>query len=272
MLPGPIFNLFGRSVYMYGLCIALGLIACITVFYIYTGKRGMNTKLQDFVLFLAIAAIAVGFLFAKLYQAFYDYLETGVFDFYGAGLTVMGGLIGGATAFFAGYFLVGKFYFRGKEAGVHIKQFGTVLLVAPICIVIAHAFGRIGCLMSGCCHGAYLGKEYVFGGVWMKAPDTGMVGYHVPTQLYEALFLFVLFAVLSVLYFKKCNIIMHLYLITYGFWRIFIEFFRTDARGAMVLGLAPSQWQSLIFIVGGVALIIFYILRKIPLWYKVEKK
>ncbi len=272
MLPEPIFTLFGRGVYMYGICIAVGLIACIAVFYIYTGKKGVHQKLQDFVLFLAIAAIGLGFLCGKLYQAFYDFFETGVFDFYGAGMTVMGGLIGGAAVFLAGYFLVGKFYFKGELVDIHVKQFNIILLVAPICIVIAHAFGRIGCLMSGCCHGAYLGKEYVIGGIWMRAPDTGDVGYHVPTQLYEALFLFALFAVLSLLYFKKCNIIMHLYLISYGFWRIFIEFLRTDERGVIFLGLAPSQWQSFIFIGGGVALLIFYLIRKIPLWLPDKNK
>jgi prolipoprotein diacylglyceryltransferase len=48
-------------------------------------------------------------------------------------------------------------------------------------------------------------------------------------------------------------------------WRIIIEIFRTDDRGAFVLGLAPSQWQSIIFIAGGLVLIGFYLWRKIPL-------
>ena len=126
--------------------------------------------------------------------------------------------------------------------------------------------------MAGCCHGELLSKtEYVFGGIWMRAADTGVWGYYVPTQLYEALFLFALTAVLTVLYFKRCNIIMALYLIAYGVWRIIIEIFRTDARGAFVLGLAPSQWQSVLFIAGGVALIVFYIIRKIPLFFPKEK-
>ena len=105
----------------------------------------------------------------------------------------------------------------------------------------------------------------------MRAADTGVWGYYVPTQLYEALFLFVLTAVLSVLYFKRCNIIMALYLIAYGVWRMIIEIFRTDARGAFILGLAPSQWQSVIFIVGGVALIAFYLFKKIPLFLPKDK-
>lgn len=274
MLPNPLFTLFGNGVYAYGICIAVGLLACIAVFYYYTKKKGVPEKWQDYVFFVAIVAIAVGFLFAKLYQALYDYIEnpSAGFDFYGAGMTVMGGIIGGVAGFLLVYFPVGNIYFKGKEKGMHIKYFNEVLRVAPLCVLVAHAFGRLGCLMSGCCHGAYLGEEYVFGGIYMRAPDLGLWGYYVPTQLYESLFLFVTFGVLSWLYFKKdCNITVQIYLIAYGVWRIIIEIFRTDARGAMVLGLAPSQWQSIVFIVGGIALLVFYILKKIPLFFKKEQ-
>lgn len=266
MLPNPLFTVFGRGVYMYGICLAVGIVSCLIVFYLYTKKKNMPTEIQDYVFFVAIGAIAIGFLFAKLYQAIYDWIESGKFDFYSAGMTAMGGFIGGALAFLLLYFGVGKFYFRGKKKGLHVKEFNKVFLTAPICITIAHAFGRIGCLMSGCCHGALLStKKYIFGGIWMRAADTGVWGYYVPTQLYEALFLFALTALLTILYFKRVNIIMALYLIAYGLWRIIIEIFRTDDRGAFVLGLAPSQWQSIIFIVGGLALIGFYLWRKIPL-------
>lgn len=274
MLPNPLFTLFGNGVYAYGICIAVGLLACIAVFYYYTKKKGVPEKWQDYVFFVAIVAIAVGFLFAKLYQALYDYIEnpSAGFDFYGAGMTVMGGIIGGVAGFLLVYFPVGNIYFKGKEKGMHVKYFNEVLRVAPLCVLVAHAFGRLGCLMSGCCHGAYLGEEYVFGGIYMRAPDLGLWGYYVPTQLYESLFLFVTFGVLSWLYFKKdCNITVQIYLIAYGVWRIIIEIFRTDARGAMVLGLAPSQWQSIVFIVGGIALLVFYILKKIPLFFKKEQ-
>ena len=50
----------------------------------------------------------------------------------------------------------------------------------------------------------------------------------------------------------------------YAFWRMFIEFFRTDSRGDMVLGLAPSQWQSVVFLIIGIALLVFYYFKKIP--------
>lgn len=263
MLPNPLFEIFGKGVYAYGIFIAIGLLACLLAFFYLTNKKGMSQKVQDFTFIIVIVAIAIGFLFAKLYQAVYNWIEDGVWNFYSAGITVMGGLIGGAGTFLLLYFLVGKYYFRGKEEGIHIKQFNITFSVAPICICLAHAFGRIGCLMSGCCHGKFLGKSYVFGGIYMKGTTNGW-GYYVPTQLYEALFLFALFGVLTYLYFNRCNILMHIYLIAYGVWRIIIEIFRTDARGAIVLGLAPSQWQSIVFIAGGIALLLIYHWKKIP--------
>lgn len=263
MVPDALFKVFGQGVYLYGICIALGLVACLTIFYTYTKKADMPESVQDFVFFVLIGGLAVGFLFAMLFQAFYNYLEDGVFVF-GSGMTVMGGLIGGAGAFLLLYFVIGKFYFTGKKENLHKIHFNTVFRVAPICICVAHAFGRIGCLMSGCCHGEYLGQEYVFGGVWMEGTVNGFSkwGYYVPTQLYESLFLFALTAVLSVLYFKRSNILMQIYLISYGVWRIIIEIFRADERGAIILGLAPSQWQSILFIVGGIALLVIYYVKK----------
>ena len=231
----------------------------------YTKRKGMPADVQDFVFFVAIGAIAFGILFAKVFQAVYEWIDTGVWDFYGAGLTVMGGLIGGAGAFLIMYFGIGHFYFRGKNKGLHIKQFNNVFLTAPCCITIAHGFGRIGCLMAGCCHGEYLGSEFVVGGIKMEGTTHGW-GYYVPTQLYEALFLFGLFALLSVLYFKRVNFIMSVYLVAYAIWRIIIEFFRADMRGELIPGtLSPSQWQSILFMIIAVAIIVFYVIKKIPL-------
>ena len=57
---------------------------------------------------------------------------------------------------------------------------------------------------------------------------------------------------------------MPVYLISYGIWRMIIEFFRTDYRGAALLGLYPSQWQSVVFILIGTGVIVYYIVKKIP--------
>ena len=65
---------------------------------------------------------------------------------------------------------------------------------------------------------------------------------------------------------------MHVYLIAYGVWRIFIEFFRDDARGATFLGLYPSQWTSIVFIIIGIILFVLYCVKKIPFKIKTEEK
>ncbi len=262
MYPHPIFIIFGKEVMLYGVCIAVGIIACLFAFYIFSKKFGMPEKVQDYVFFILIGALVSGFFSAMVFQGFYNWLDGKPFKIFGAGLTVMGGLIGGAGCFLILYFLIGKFYFRGKDEGLHKKHFNTLFRIAPACICIAHAFGRIGCLMSGCCHGAYLGSEFVFGGLYMQGTN-GVWGYYVPTQLYEALFLFALATVLIISYLKRSNITMSIYLIGYGVWRFFIEFLRTDYRGFNPI-FYPSQWLSFVFVLGGIALMLIYRYKKMP--------
>lgn len=273
MAPNALFEIFGKGIYAYGIFIAVGIILCLVCFYYFTKKRGMSTDVQDYVFFVAIGAIALGFLAAKLFQAFYDFIATGKFDFANAGITFMGGLIGGILAFLGIYFGFGNLVFKGKKKGLHVKQFNRLLTVAPICVTVAHAFGRIGCLMAGCCHGAYLGQDYVFGGMWMTASDTLVTGYYVPAQLYEALFLFVLTAVLIVLYLKRCDYTHAIYLIAYAIWRFLIEFARTDVRGmGEGAALSPSQWQSIAFLIGGAIIIVIYAVLRRPFFIPKEKE
>ena len=259
MLPDPLFTIFGQKVYMYGICIAVGIVLCLLVFFIYTKKGKMPTEVQDFTFFVAIIAIALGFVAAALYQSIYTWINTKHFNFGGDGITFMGGVIGGAAAFLLCYFVGGKLYFKGPLLGIHKKEFNTTFRIAPCCITLAHAFGRIGCMCAGCCYG--------------KESDVGFVIFNaganrIPVQLYESLFLFALFVVLSVLYFKRCNITMAIYLIAYAIWRFIIEFYRGDVteRGYTFFGLFPSQWQSVAFLAVGVGLIIYYIVKKIPLF------
>ena len=94
--------------------------------------------------------------------------------------------------------------------------------------------------------------------------DMGL-GYYVPTQLYEAIFLFVVFAVLTFLIFKfDFKHGLSLYLGSYGIWRFVIEFFRADHRGEFVGSLSPSQFWSLIMIplAVGVYFLQNYMLKK----------
>ncbi len=240
MLPDPIFKIFGRGIYMYGVMIAVGILACFVLLYLVGKKIGCTQKLLDFSFYNGIGAIAVGFFFAALWQAIYNYIQdpSDGFDLFGGGITVIGGVIGGAAFFLAIYFA----FYRP-----HTKE--RILNVCPVaapCILIAHAFGRIGCFFAGCCHGkvtdSFLGMQF---------PD---LPYKVfPTQLYEAIFLFILCAVLTFVLLRfKYRLTFPVYMFSYALFRFLIEFLRGDDRGSFIPGISPSQFWCILIILGSI--------------------
>lgn len=227
-----------------------------------TVKSGFSVTLQKIVIVCALSCVIVGYGSAVLFQAFYNIKEEGKFVIdSGTGATFYGGLIGGAAAFLLIYFLAGRRFCKDNEA---VKRFPDMLDIGACCVPLAHAFGRMGCLMAGCCHGAetdaWYGIPMKIGGVYKKM---------VPVQLFESIFLFILAAVLIVLFFKNKGRhkfpLMPVYCIGYGIWRFFIEFARTDDRGnTFIPFLTPSQLIALLLIVVGVVyfLLWFFKLRK----------
>ena len=152
MLPDKIFGLF----YMYGLMIALGILACFGVVFYYGKKKNIEESFIDFIFFNGVASIVVGFGSAALFQATYQYIENpeNGFNFNG-GITFLGGLIGGIVCFLAIYFICRKRY---------KTRLTEVLSMCPCGITIAHGFGRIGCFFAGCCYGketdSFLGVQF----------------------------------------------------------------------------------------------------------------
>ena len=59
---------------------------------------------------------------------------------------------------------------------------------------------------------------------------------------------------------------MSVYLICYGIFRFCIEFLRDDSRGALVGGISPSQFWSIIMVVAGIGLIFLveWLYKKYP--------
>ena len=145
----------GEYVTLYGICIAIGVLLCIYCLRYFGKKTNVDRKFLDFVELLGYCAIALGFLSAWLFQTFYHFIETGTWDWKQTGITFIGGLIGGV-----GTFLLVYFFMRKKLTGKIVD----ILPIAPICITVAHAFGRIGCFFAGCCGGkiAHEGDFFYF--------------------------------------------------------------------------------------------------------------
>ena len=249
----PTINLFGMKLDTYTVLLSVGVIVCMIFISLLADRRKMRGKLQNLVLFNAIAAVVLGYGSAVLLQAFYNYMAGGKFEIVqNTGATFYGGLIGGTALFIIIYFVVGHFLYPDKY---HTGQFRTVSDLAPAAITVAHGFGRLGCLMAGCCHGKVCDVWYA---VPMDIPRDGtseMVNA-IPVQLYEALFLFALCAFLFFSFWKGWKYQMPIYMVAYAIWRFVAEIWREDYRGETVVDfLTPSQLISVLLLVGGLLLL-----------------
>lgn len=264
MHPDPIFTIFGKGVYLYGICMALGIIACF-VFLVLTMKiKRFNEASSDTILFIGIFGTGFGIFCAALFQATYNYIDKPADGFHLNSMTFLGGLIGGVSSFLGVYFLY--MYVvrpRVKVSFLTLPMNATLtdaLPFIPIAITIAHAFGRLGCFFGGCCYG----KEAAWG--LPCADAAGLYGVNViPTQLFEMSFLILLGAAMALLYFKfKFNYNFAVYMVAYGIWRFIIEYFRADYRGSMGSALTPSQIWSIVMVILGAGYVFlqYYVLRK----------
>ena len=241
-----------------------GVLVAIFLSLLLSDRVGLSVKLYRFMLVVTAVSIIVGYLSAVLFQSFYDYLETGVFK-WGSGATFYGGLIGAAVVFLTLYFSIGHVLFRDRE---HIAMLPKVVNLAFTCIVLAHAIGRIGCLFAGCCYGA---ETDVFGS---NMYAEGVFAKRVPTQLLEAIFLFLLFGLMVCLLVGfKNEYVTSAYLIFYGVWRFLIEYLRADDRGASGISfLQPSQLTAIVLVLLGVALAVLYRAALKKQFLKLEKQ
>lgn len=242
-------NVLFLGMTMYDILFALGVLGALVVFRVLSDKRGREARLFNFSLVTGVAAIIGGVVSSVLFQAFYNFGATGVFEINAStGMTFYGGLIGGVVVFLSVYLGVGHFVFKDKS---HLADIADLADTAACSIAVAHATGRLGCFFAGCCHGIAAEPPL---GIYME-----FAGEHVlPVQLYESVFLYVLTALLIRRYLAKKPYNMSIYMAGYGLWRFFIEYLRGDERGASLIKfLSPSQLTAVILIIGGAAL--FYI-------------
>ena len=208
---------------LYSIMFCVGIIAAMVTFRLFSDRRGFSARLNNFVIADGVACVILGYASAVLFQAVYNAIETGKFEITKyTGATFYGGFIGGAAVYFAFYFSVGHFVF-GKD-GEHRKH------------------------IAGCCYGRITTSPISVYNAYLDARV-------VPVQLFEALFLAALFAYLCFRIEKKQDRCLAIYLASYGVWRFFIEYFRTDDRGgSLVSFLTPSQLIAVVLTLVGILL------------------
>lgn len=244
MLP-ELFSIGPFTVHSYGLMIALGVIAALSL----GEKRAKTLGYEDgFITSLGIWAVVGGFIGSKILYwvtILPEILEdVSRMKELSNGFVVYGGLIGGI--------LTAMFYCKRKK----VNFLETFDLAVPL-VALAQGFGRIGCFLAGCCYGK--ATERAFGVVFrnsLYAPNDVRV---VPIQLVSSALDFVNFVFLTWLWKhkeKKAGVVGSAYIITYSVGRFILEFFRGDLERGAVGALSTSQFISVFTLLIGIIMLI----------------
>ena len=164
-----------------------------------------------------------------------------VFMVWHGGLVFYGGLIGASLATIL--------YARFKQ----IPLWKLADVMAPS-VALGYVFGRVGCLMNGCCFGRECQLPWAVH--YPSDHKTYPAGVH-PTQVYDSLLNLGFYIFLAWLYRRKKfdGQVFAIYLVGYAFLRSLVEFFRGDYPEHYLGGWAtPAHLVSIAILIAGLAL------------------
>lgn len=250
-------ELRGFAIYWYGVLLAAGFIAGGWTACRRAPRTGVPAeRIMDLIPWLIGGAIVGARLLFVI-----SYWET---DFKGepfieifmirhGGLVYYGGLIGASLA--------GIGYAKWKR----LSLWKVADILAPS-IALGYVFGRLGCLMNGCCFGEACelpwAIEFPIGHPTHPVGEAAIPVH--PTQIYDALLNLGLYAGLAWLYRRKRfdGQVFAVYLIVYSMTRSLVETFRGDYAPQHLAGpLTPAHLVSIGIFLAGV--ILFFVLRRL---------
>jgi len=244
------FQLGSFTIHWYGVMIALAFLAGL-----WTATRRARRenipgeKIADVVLWLMIGSIiGARFVYVTTYwkDEFADQPLSEIFMIQHGGLVYYGGLIGAILATYI--------YLRWKK----MPLWKTADVLAPS-IALGNVFGRIGCLLNGCCYGRACSLPWAirFPADNPLHPPTTPVH---PTEIYDALDNYLLYLLLAWLFRHKKfdGQVFATYLIGYAVTRTIMECFRGDyPPGHIHYGLTPGELVSVPIFIAGLTLAAF---------------
>ena len=240
------------TIHGYGLMIAIGILSAILV----AGIRAKRSKhlSVDLIYAIALVALIFGFIGAKLLYVIVElraFIDNPMNVLSGSGFVVYGGIVLGTLAVIV--------YCRIKKVNF-LEYFD---LLAPS-ISIAQGFGRLGCLLAGCCYGRE--TDSIFGIIFHDSPIAPNNIKLIPTQIMSSAGNFTI-AIMLIIFAqknKKHGRVGALYLILYSVGRFIVEFFRNDFRGTIWF-MSTSQFISIFILLLG----LFMFFKKKP-FFKIK--
>jgi phosphatidylglycerol:prolipoprotein diacylglycerol transferase len=235
-------------IYTYGFFLALAFFCSMYMAGREAQRRGSRPEqIYDLSFYSIVAAIIGSRLLDVILK--WDYFSAHpleIFMLWKGGLAFQGGLIVGLLTIL--------FYIQR-----HQMALWTTLDIMAVATPLGQFIGRLGCFMAGCCFGQECHHTWA---VTFNHPDTLApmgVALH-PTQLYES------FLSLGVFFFllwqrhrqRFPGQLLGTYLLLAGSVRFFVEFFRGDERGPVLMLGMPSTQIIALGILLGAALFLFW--------------
>ena len=236
------------------------LIAMVVASILIIRESKRNGIKEDDILDLLFWGLIVGIIGARLYYVLFnlkEYTSIGeMFAIWNGGLAIHGGIL--ATLIFT--IIYSK-----------IKKF-NLLKITDICVVgliLGQAIGRWGNFFNGEAYGRVTTltalqnlhiPKFIINGMFIEN------SYRQPTFLYESISCLIGFIVILLIrkLYKNLKLgqLTSIYLIWYGITRLIIEKYRSDS---LLLGnIKVAQIISVLFIISGIILLIYSIIKKKP--------
>lgn len=229
----------------YGIMYLIGSVLSYILVWHQIKRKGLNLgrEFLDSLYFYLIIGLLVGArLGYVIFYNIYSYIQNPIeiISVWHGGMSFHGGLIG---SFIAGILFC-------KKNQLNVFEISDLVIVT---VPIGLGLGRIGNFINGELYGRVTDVPWA-----MVFPAGGHLSRH-PSQLYEAFFEgVILFTVLWQLRDKKLKpgILSALFIILYGFFRFFMEFFREpDPQLGFILGpFTMGQLLSTVIIFAGTGL------------------
>lgn len=240
---------------MYGLCVLFGIIASGFLLHAATKKRRDFSYIQ--IVNIPLFSIAGAFLGAKLLYALtrIDVLINAFESLpsFGKFFGLLGEAFGGMV-FYGG--LIGAILTAYGYCRLAKLDFWLYADIFAPAIPLFHAFGRIGCLMSGCCYGIVSDWGIMYHSDFLD-PSVNDVT-RIPIQPIESCLNLLIMLILLLLDRKrlKKGSLLAVYFILYAVVRFSDEFFRGDDIRGYWLFLTTSQWISIVLLTVGIIMLL----------------
>lgn len=269
-------------IFGYGMMVLIGFVSGLWLSRIRARRIGLDPEIFSDISFWLLLSGVVGGRVAYLgqyWRTFFaksqtlpEYLLASV-NLTEGGLVLIGALVGGAVGFFL---------------FCRIRKLPALLMVDVIMpgVFVGVGFGRIGCLLNGCCFGDSCDLPWAIqfprGSVpFLDLVNRGLLNPNAPftmplqpTQVYSSIDGFLLGTILWNLFPLRTRNgqLLGMGCMMYACTRFLIEFIRNDEPGRFGTSLTISQWYSMGLFVIGATLLVWLFRKGEPATQRVQSE